>query len=655
MSMERMKSRVKNKKFISFDIYDTLIKRDVMDPSDVFTITERVFNNYHHETVRNFNEIRKNAEEKARKYYQREITLCEIYSFIVGQKLQRKQGKEITISERIATVFKNYELETEREISCINQPIYDLFQYCKEENKIIFIITDMYLPQDFIMQLLENHKIIGYEKLYVSSEIKKTKADGTLFRHILNEQKLNVSEWLHIGDSKIGDWISPEKQGIRTYNIPRYLHNCRYLNLNAKLLEMDYKILYTFINNRIEKMENHIQKIGYEIYGPLLYFFTRWLIQELCLEKTVLLFARDCYIVEKALNILEEYPLDKHYFRASRRSLMVPILREDASMNIVINLIKSASAKFTVKDFFELVGLQIQDHMDILNKYCYKTNDILDRDSLLVDEKFISFYSELEGFIRENAEREYEGFCIYWKTLNTTEDIQVVDIGWRCTMQKCLEDLQAAKLIKGFYFGVREDSIANRENIKGYFLNGEDNLDIKIMLAGFTSIFEIFFTEPCNSVKCYGKDGTIQYFQNRWEDEQQKQYNNNIIYNLHKGAIEFVNDFHKSYVKKYVGDNRWLGVWGIKQLGSNPLGIDLALLGDFSFHTGTKVIPVALPKCMLYYIVHPKQYLLDFSESSWKIGFLKRTFHIKLPYEKIFKWIYCYRRNRRSHGDTTVS
>ena len=66
---------------ISFDLFDTLIKRDVPAPQTVFSLTESMYNsNFPCGQVCNFLNERKRAEKNARKRsVHKEITLDEIY------------------------------------------------------------------------------------------------------------------------------------------------------------------------------------------------------------------------------------------------------------------------------------------------------------------------------------------------------------------------------------------------------------------------------------------------------------------------------------------------------------------------------------------------------------------------------------------------
>ena len=62
-------NKIKNNNNISFDIFDTLIKRNVITPDEVFKLIEIEYNQ-HNDKIKNFSKIRKQAYYKAKKKLQ---------------------------------------------------------------------------------------------------------------------------------------------------------------------------------------------------------------------------------------------------------------------------------------------------------------------------------------------------------------------------------------------------------------------------------------------------------------------------------------------------------------------------------------------------------------------------------------------------------
>ena len=142
--------------YISFDIFDTLIKRDVESPSDVFEIVGIEKNDS------NFASNRLEAEKEARSNSStEEITIDEIYYAL---------KKNNNYSQRQIDEYKQLEITIEEKICTKSIELYDIYEYCLKKKKKIIIVSNMYLSKTTIEKILNSNGIKEYEKLYVSSE-----------------------------------------------------------------------------------------------------------------------------------------------------------------------------------------------------------------------------------------------------------------------------------------------------------------------------------------------------------------------------------------------------------------------------------------------------------------------------------------------------
>lgn len=194
--------------YISFDIFDTLIERKVKAPSDIFAIVGK--NILGDACADVFRQDRINAELIARKNCKTgEVTLDNIYDCLADKYLEKK------------ALLKESEIQTELDFCIPKQNIIEVLKYAFEKNKTIFIISDMYLPTNVIKKMLEKCGIHNDIKVYVSNEYGVNKISGKLFRIVLNENNVNASKMLHIGDSIKADSIGALKAGIHFYHIKR--------------------------------------------------------------------------------------------------------------------------------------------------------------------------------------------------------------------------------------------------------------------------------------------------------------------------------------------------------------------------------------------------------------------------------------------------
>lgn len=305
-------------------------------------------------------------------------------------------------------------------------------------------------------------------------------------------------------------------------------------------------------------------------------------------------------------------------------------------------LVKSESAQFTVYGLLKKIGLSPQDYRETLKRYSLCLDSILVRDHLAENKNFILFYNSIQNEVKQNSEMTYRGFVKYIESLKCTHDLQVVDIGWRCTMQYCLENLLKNKnSIKGYYLGVREDAFIDKNNFLGLFLNGEDDKEKKVFLAAMTALIEIFFSALHGTVEGYDIDGNPILGEHECINDFSSAQ---LIRDLHKGAIRFVEDFNGSIIKNLIDISIDEALNGIKKLGTKPQKEEIDSFGKFPFRMGVGIVNAADPKSIIGYILHPKNFFYDFSNSNWKIAFLKKMLHINLPYYNIFKILYRHKR-----------
>lgn len=209
--LRTLKEQIRKNDVISFDIFDTLILRNVLFPEDIFKILAKdVFVKYN---IKDFNYIRKNVEEEVRKHSnQEDITIRDIYNEI------KNRCNQVDINYLI-----NRECDLEIESCCENPLIKELYNYAQLSKKKILFITDMYLDKGSIEKILKKCGYYEYSELYVSGEVKKAKFSGSLFKYIKDELSIDEKKWIHIGDNIHSDVYIPQSLGITAayYRCPR--------------------------------------------------------------------------------------------------------------------------------------------------------------------------------------------------------------------------------------------------------------------------------------------------------------------------------------------------------------------------------------------------------------------------------------------------
>jgi len=115
-------------------------------------------------------------------------------------------------------------VSSSRERECIHfilriyllKSVVDIFNYCKEIGKKVYIVSDMYMHKEELEDIINNIGIVGYDKILVSCEY-DTSRPQNLFDCYKNEVK--AQSYLHIGDSYACDIEPSAKRGIDSFRL----------------------------------------------------------------------------------------------------------------------------------------------------------------------------------------------------------------------------------------------------------------------------------------------------------------------------------------------------------------------------------------------------------------------------------------------------
>ena len=616
---ENLISVIKNYDVISFDIFDTLLKRNVKRPTDVFTYIEKKID------VPGFAEKRIEAEQKAREHCTKaEITLQDIY---------KEYGEDYT----------EYELKAETELLIVNDDILPVFKYCVENKKVV-LTSDMYLPEDFICRILGREGLGGYEKIYLSSTVYKTKSSGELFLYVIEDLRMDKNKILHIGDSFKSDYKLPKSLGIDAIHIPTFVNKAEF-QLSGKTIEEN--IISSFINNTVQQHTDEYYRFGYEKFGMFLWGYSKWLHDSVIAAgiNRVYFFSRDGLIMKRAFDSLYS-DIETHYIEVSRRALRVPILWMNYEFEHVLDMI-SPSKLVPLSTIFDGVGLNIEDYKELINEYGFEINTCFDRNEILKNNQLKELYNNLAQDIEAVSKQEYELLVKYIKQNSLIGKFAIVDIGWSGGMQRylceTLDKLGIEHEIKGYYIGVadyykRNQAVVPDLDLNGYLFDFSHNKNAVDKRSPFVGLFETLFLEQAGSVKNYiDENGVVRGNRLDYEYIQSGKPTRELkcVKKIQAGAIDFAKRFGNREIKLDAD----ILFSGLEETGLRPTKMDINMFADFRFFDEGKTQCLAKPQNICRYITHPKEFKKDFLLSRWKIGFMKRMMKASLPYEKMYRYM----------------
>nr|MCR5372627.1 hypothetical protein [Solobacterium sp.] len=196
-----LKRMIEDHDVISFDIFDTLLMRRTLVPSDVFVLMKS-------EQAEDTALIDERREIEHTDYH---LTLDEIYD----ELKRRHPDAEARIDD-----LKERELRTERRVIRKRRPVAELLVYAAEAGKTVILVSDMYLTEKQLRDILNDTGIIGYERIFVSCAYRKLKTEG-LF---LDVQKAYPGRRiLHIGDNEQADILPARQAGLDAFALPSCL------------------------------------------------------------------------------------------------------------------------------------------------------------------------------------------------------------------------------------------------------------------------------------------------------------------------------------------------------------------------------------------------------------------------------------------------
>lgn len=210
----------------SFDIFDTLIARSTLQPVGVFWYVQKkiaqsamVFPPY---LTSNYFKIRPWCEKDVREYYKKselfrgsdklEISFVQIFDHM--KKLYHLTDEQVAL-------LMEWELEAEYRTSIPIEENIILLKELLEKSETVVLISDMYLPAEFIKKLLKKaDPVLEQIPLYLSSECGYQKTTRRLFLEVYHSLDYHFGQWIHYGDNQHADVNMAERLGITAVKIP---------------------------------------------------------------------------------------------------------------------------------------------------------------------------------------------------------------------------------------------------------------------------------------------------------------------------------------------------------------------------------------------------------------------------------------------------
>ena len=609
-------------KVVSFDIFDTLIKRNVREATDVFSLLENAYINQfgHSEPIKKWR-IAAEKEANKRSSYN-DVNLDEIY-----------QAME-ALPEEERGWLKEKEVELELQVTQRNNRLFDIYQWCLAHGKKIILVSDMYLPLDVIEQIVKDAGYREYFKIYLSNCYRERKATGNLFKIALKEEGVLPKEMVHIGDALRGDYMSPLKLGIQAILIRKRDSETKYFN--SKRHELDYNVLNSFIRNNEPMEYDFYQKIGYEVVGPILYGYSKWLTETTKNSgiRTLFFLAREGFLLERAFRLFSANEQDHCVIRVSRKATALPLLQRAKNLDDVLNRITVTRTRFTVEDLLSACEVDEKTARNILQEAAISPDTTIHSlNGKQKDALFLQAFPSIADFSRIQ-EKYIRG---YLDEAGFAGKVAVCDVGWNGTIQNALQEIFSDVDITGFYIGKKERKTKKHSNSVAFLFDDHKNHQIQAEVMSAPDIFELFFLSVDGSAKKYAMDSDGKYFCVQAKPEQTRESTKNVI-NLQDAACHFIEDFKKFDDKLGIALTPEACEAPYSKFINPPSMETVHHLNQFSFlNVGSH--RMGAEHNLFYYSIHPKKFIIEFLNKGSKAIFLKSVFRLPLPYANMIDFL----------------
>ena len=337
-SRKELIEKIDAAKIVSFDLFDTLVMRKVLNYTDVFElvgarlIEKDVF-------ISDFAKLRLSAEKECSKDHA--PTLTEIYEVVL-----RYSGNCEISAEELADM----EWDIDSSLMIPRYEVCDIFRDVVKKGKKVVVTTDCYYSADRLAGLLASFGLNDYDHLLISCE-KDTSKTLELFDHLAGLNGGETNGILHVGDDEFADIEYAGKYGIETFRIYSGVDLFDALGgfgteketvtladrvKTGMLVSRLFNDPFVFEDGDRRLSVEDAADVGYLLSGAMITDFCLWLRERVTDEGIgqLLFCARDGYLINRLYSKIDE-KTKSHYFLTSRTAAIRAGMKDESDVAYV--------------------------------------------------------------------------------------------------------------------------------------------------------------------------------------------------------------------------------------------------------------------------------------------------------------------------------
>lgn len=560
------------KKVISFDIWDTIIKRKC-HPEEIklktmnyiyLTCKKCLKDEYKniYELLKIRDEIEYELCQKAKKDgHDEECKIEEVFELLLKKIFTKKSN--LTVEELLKV-----ELDNEKEAIYVNPDILPIFSQYKDLD--MYCVSDFYMGANELKELLNYLKLpVKFKKIYSSADYLLNKRSANLFKKFEDDLGISASNHIHVGDNEYSDIKVANDLGITTIKMSKesFSFECR----------MDRPMNYD-LNSCLKDETQEINKYYNEgvKLSPLLYFFG-YSVVSYAIENNIDTVYYQTREGETFIKIHELLALNNPFgkkipeakiMEVSRMGTFSPSLKE-FTINELLRLWSQYKTQ-SMKTLFQTLNINIESYKEFFTKYEIDITEKICEPWF--DIKVQKLFKDLEfkNMVENELNNKKKELLNYFKTsLNIENDdssLFVVDIGWRGTIQDNLAYIFDKKHIDGYYLTLYDFYNLQPSNTSKSCFIDDESMKVK-EVANIITLLEWIFNPGTGSVTEYKSGKAVRKAKN-------KELNvvNNYIKPMQDGMLagaKIINEYIK-YHPYHIEEMKMVVYSLIKSIKRNP-------------------------------------------------------------------------------------
>ena len=498
LTTEALTQLILGKDVISFDIFDTLLARSLVHPTDLFDYLAHVHG------IRGFKTARIAAESVARRRHKArpEVSLEEIYA-VLAQMISLPDD---AVAQEIAA---------EKLVLYANPAALSVLELAQCLGKRVVAISDMYMSSAQLEDLLA-HCGIKVDKVYSSSDLRHLdigKYNGRAYPYVATMEMVPADRFLHFGDNEQSDITNAQTQSLSALHIernfdlaPRQMQDFGRL-IGKGVQDFSHSAVLGTILRRVvaDQQLNEsgsAYRFGYVYGGPLVAGFLKFVLTDAKARGIdhLNLLARDGVVIDQAMDVLGITSVTRKVLPASRRMSVFPRF-SDGDTETIAGLFAGHKPEMAQAEFLDILDL----------------SGIIPLTTTADEPKHYSEHiDDLRPALVAQARVERAALCAIYEPHVTAGDMPKraawVDVGWALTSTAALNKLMGTDL-PGYFVGSHANAKSGA-GFKGYLFDYGLPATVCISVMRGVELAELVFSDSMPSARfatLWGKKPKVTY------------------------------------------------------------------------------------------------------------------------------------------------